>query len=157
MGISGRRLTLLVVVLGFVGIAFLFQESRNRRQAPSSSPLASAKPQEKGSASAPIKVVAFYPLNEGHKFIADYLLKFAEEHPDQVYARVYDMQTPEGMKQWRSSGLKCAGVLVNGKTKHDIKRDGKTVSVDLVKRMGTNWQQGDFEALVKQLTSAKSN
>jgi hypothetical protein len=66
------------------------------------------------------------------------------------------MQSPEGMKQWQSSGLDCAGVLINGKTKHDIRRGDKTESVDFVKRMGVDWKQEDFEALVKQLSEANS-
>lgn len=158
MATARTRLAVLVIVLLLVAIGFFFQENRKRQQAPPPAPpVTAAKPQESGSANAPIKAVAFYPLNEGHKFIADYLLKFAEEHPDQIHVTVYDMQSPDGMKQWQSSGLTCAGVLVNGKTKHSVKRaDGKTEEVDFVKRMGVNWQQEDFEALVKQLSSAES-
>lgn len=152
------RLAVMLVLLVIVVAALVYQEA-GRRKRSGRGPLAtaSAKPASGGNQDAPVKVVAFYPLNEGHKFIADYLLKFAAQNPNQVHVQVYDMQTPDGMKKWQKSGLTCAGVLVNGKTKHEIKRGDKTETVDLVKRMGVAWQEEDFEALVKQLSSAKGN
>jgi hypothetical protein len=157
MSSARTRLIALSIILAVVAALFFFNETVKRHpRTPSSASVAAEKPLEGGSASAPIKVVAFYPLNAGHRFIADYLLKFAAEHPDQVHVTAYDMQSPEGMKQWQSSGLNCAGVLINGKTKYDIKRGDKTESVDFVKRMGVDWKQEDFEALVKQLSEANS-
>lgn len=152
------RLTVMLVILALVAIGLFYQESMKRRAAPpvpSAPPAPSAKPLTAGNTDAPIKVNAFYPLNEGHKFIGDYLIAFAKAHPDQVYVTVTDMQSQEGRKAWEGSGLTCAGVLVNGTTKHELKRNGKTETVDLTKRMGINWQQQDFEDLVKQLLAAK--
>jgi len=150
------RLALMLVILALVTAGFLYQEAMKRKPAPSPPSTASDKPLAAGNTNAPIKVSAFYPLNEGHKFIGDYLLAFAKAHPDQVYVTVTDMQTPSGRKAWEGSGLTCAGVLVNGTTKHELKRNGKTESVDLIKRMGVNWQKEDFEALVKQLLADKN-
>ena len=155
MSSARTRLIVLLIVLAVVAALFFFSESIKRHPKTPSTSVATEKPLEGGNAGAPIKVVAFYPLNAGHKFIADYLLKFAGEHPDLVHVTAYDMQSPLGMKQWQSSGLTCAGVLINGKTKHDIRRGDKTESIDFVKRMGVNWKQEDFEALVKQLSEAK--
>ena len=110
--------------------------------------------EHRGNADAPIKVEAYYPLNESHQFIVDYLFEFAEAHPDQVYVEVVDMQTPEGRKRWQDTGLSCAGVFINGKTQHQITIEGKTETVDFIKRMGVFWTSEDFEAVVKQLLEA---
>jgi hypothetical protein len=156
MSSARTRLIVLSIILAVVAALFFFGETIKRHPMTPSATVAAEKGLEGGNATAPIKVVAFYPLNKGHKFIADYLLKFAAEHPDQVHVIAYDMQSPEGMKRWQSSGLTCAGVLINGKTKHDIKRGDKTESVDFVKRMGDSWKQEDFAALIGQLSEAKS-
>lgn len=113
--------------------------------------------QKAGDPKAPVKLVAFYPLNKDHKPIADYVLtlpkKFGEK---KVYAEVYDMQSPEGQKKWSTSGLSCAGVFVNGKTHWEVMRGKKKESVDFIKRMGSFWSSADLEAVVKsQLTDPK--
>ncbi len=103
-----------------------------------------------GSPDAPVKIVAYYPLNRDHQFIIDYLREFAEARPDEVSLTVWDMQSPEGRAKWAGCGLSCAGVFVNGSTHFEVERDGKTESVDLIKRMDSFWTQEDFEAVVQQ-------
>jgi len=104
-----------------------------------------------GPSDAPVKLVAFYPLNESHQFIVDYLKEFAEARPEQVSLEVIDFRTPEGQKRWMGTGLGCAGVLVNGSTQHEIERDGETETVNFIKRMGVFWTSEDFETVVNKL------
>ena len=110
-----------------------------------------AEPETAGDPEAPIKVEAYYPLNESHRFIADYLLGFAEAHPDQVSVVIHDMESTNGRQLWQTAGLDCAGVFINGKTEHAIEGEEETYTVDFVKRMGAFWTEADFEALVRQL------
>ncbi len=104
-----------------------------------------------GPADAAIEIVAFYPQNESHQFIVDYLKEFAAAHPEQVSLEVIDHFTPEGAKRWRATGLSCAGVFVNGSTQHEIERDGETETVNFIKRMGVFWTREDFETVVNKL------
>ena len=110
-----------------------------------------AKPEATAPAKLPVEIVAYYPLNPDHMFIIDYLKEFARKHPGQVSLTVWDMQSPEGRRKWSATELGCAGVFVNGKTHYEIARNGRTETVDFVRRMGINWSQEDFETVVKQL------
>lgn len=98
-----------------------------------------------------VEIKAYYPLNSDHKYIKEYLEKFAKAHPREVSLEFIDTQTSAGRKAWMKTGLSCAGVFVNGKTRHEIKRNGKTETVDFVKRMDVFWSRKDFEAVVNQL------
>ncbi len=104
-----------------------------------------------GPPDAPIKVEAYYPLNEGHQFIADYLQEFAEARPGQVRLEVVDFRTPAGAQRWESTGLTCAGVFVNGRTQYEIITDGETETVSFLKRMGVMWTEEDFEQIIARL------
>jgi hypothetical protein len=151
---TGKRLTVLVIVLAVVGVVFAYQQVAKPRQPAAGPPVdLVVEPERRGNPEAPIKVEAYYPLNEGHKFIAEYLLEFAEAHPEQVSVVVYDLQSTNGRKQWGTSGLDCAGVLINGKTRHQIGSGEESRRVDFIQRMGTLWTEGDFEALVAQLSA----
>ena len=100
---------------------------------------------------APVKIVAYYPFNEDHQFIADYLKEFAAAHPGEVELELIDFRTPEGRERWMTTGLGCAGVFINGKTSYEITRDGKTETVNFIKRMDVFWTAEDFETVVYQL------
>ena len=112
------------------------------------------KPAEKAAAKskAPVLVQAYYPSNSQHKFIRDYLEKFAKAHSKDVSLELIDTQTPAGRKAWMKTGLTCSGVFINGKTKWEVKRPGgKTETVDFLKRMDVYWSRKDFETVVNQI------
>jgi hypothetical protein len=98
----------------------------------------------------PVVIEAYYPLNESHQFIADYVLAIGEANPETVQVTVYDMQSPEGRKKWMTSGLDCAGIFVNGSTEHQIKRGDEMETVHLLKRMDVTWTRGDLLAVIQQ-------
>lgn len=102
------------------------------------------------TAEVPVVIEAYYPLNESHKFIADYLKSVEAANPGKVKVSVYDMQSEEGRRKWAASGLSCAGVFVNGKTSYELTTDGKTETVAFLQRMEVNWTHQDLETVVKQ-------
>ena len=104
-----------------------------------------------GPEDAVVKLVAFYPEDEGHKFIVDYLKEFAEAHPDSVSLVVINHFKRENFDVWQRTGLGCAGVLVNGKTEWEVETDGATEQVSFTKRMGVLWTEEDFEQVVNKL------
>ena len=98
----------------------------------------------------PVVIEAYYPFNPGHQFIADYLKSVEAANPGKVSVTVYDMQSQEGRARWTASGLSCAGVFVNGSTRHEIDRDGETETVDFLQRMDVFWSKDDFETVMTQ-------
>lgn len=98
----------------------------------------------------PVVIEAYYPLNEAHQFIADYLYAIEKANPETVKVEVYDVQSPEGRKKWMTTGLSCAGVFVNGSTEHQIKRGDETETVNLLKRMDVTWTRDDLLAVVQK-------
>jgi hypothetical protein len=98
----------------------------------------------------PVLVQAFYPLNSDHKYIADYVLSLNKQYPCKVKAEVYDIQNPEDQELWKKTGLGCAGVFINGRTRHTIDRPGgKKETIDFIKRMDSFWSKADFETVLK--------
>jgi hypothetical protein len=131
---------------------------KTQAAAPAPTPEASAPAQAPPAvdirATAPkpvITLVAYYPLTKEHAYIIDYLKAVQKQHPKEISLTVYDMQSPEGRQKWSTTGLGCAGVFVNGKTHWEVKRAGKTESVDFIKRLDDFWPRQDFEAVIRQL------
>lgn len=104
-----------------------------------------------GPEDAAVKLVAFYPEDDSHKFIVDYLKEFAEAHPDSVSLTAVDFRTPAGFDVYQLAGLGCAGVLVNGETEWEVETDGATEKVSFTKRMGVLWTEEDFEKVANKL------
>jgi len=99
---------------------------------------------------AAVVIEAYYPFNESHQFIADYLKSVEAANPGKVSVTLYDMQTSEGRQKWSAAGLSCAGVFVNGSTRHEIDRDGTKETVDFLQRMDVFWSKDDFETVMTQ-------
>jgi hypothetical protein len=135
-------LTTLAVVAILVVVASAAEQPKTP---PASTVIKDLKPGQVG-------IVAYYPLNSSHKYIADYLksLEQDKEFKGKVKVEVYDMQSAEGRERWKTTGLDCAGVFVNGKTRWEVLRDGKKVTVDFVKRMDSFWTKDEFLAVVRQ-------
>lgn len=119
--------------------------------APPAAPAGPAEPAAAPESEVPVVIEAYYPLNESHKFIADYLKSVEAANPGKVKVSVYDMQSNEGRRKWASTGLSCAGVFVNGKTSYELTTDGKTETVAFLQRMDVMWAHQDFERVVKQI------
>ena len=97
-----------------------------------------------------VLVQAFYPFPEGHMYIIKYVKALPAKFPGKVAVQTYDMQEDKGRKLWSKTGLGCAGVFVNGRTRHTIVRaNGKRETVDFIKRMDDWWTKKDFEIVLK--------
>lgn len=117
---------------------------------PAAGAAATSEVQAAAKPDVPVVIEAYYPLNPGHQFIADYLKSVEAANPGKVSVAVYDMQGEEGRAKWTASGLSCAGVFVNGSTRHEIDSDGTKETVDFLQRMDVFWSKDDFETVMAQ-------
>ena len=148
---------MLIVLAGCVGWV-IYQQSDDLADSASPGAVEGGVGLERyGNPDAPIKIEAYYPVNEGHQFIVDYLREFTEARPDQVSLVIYDTQTRNGREHWATTGLECAGVFINGQSKHEIATEEGTRTVHFIKRMGVFWTEEDLEALVEQLLQRGGN
>ena len=138
----------LRLVLGLVLLVIVGLTASGWRTAPEPSATA---PEVAAEPEIPVVIVAYYPLTESHQYIVDYLREVESAHPGQVSVEAVDMQSPEGRERWQETGLSCAGVFVNGATRHHITVDGETRTVDFLKRMDVFWTREDFEVVVNDL------
>jgi len=109
------------------------------------------QPRAPKAAAPAVTVVAYYPLNEEHRFIADYIHSLPAKFGRRVKVEAVDFRSPEGYKRWRASGLTCGGVLLNGKYAVEITVDGKKKPVRFLRRMGVDWEKEDLEAAIRQI------
>lgn len=99
-----------------------------------------------------VKIDAYFPFNEEHKFIGDYLKTFEKKYPGRVSVRLIDFRTSDGYDEWRKTGLSCGGVLINGKSEFDIDTPEGKKTIRFLRRVDTFWSREDFEkALEKEL------
>ncbi|MBL7130007.1 MAG: molybdate ABC transporter substrate-binding protein [Candidatus Omnitrophica bacterium] len=95
-----------------------------------------------------VKIEAYFPFNEEHKFIADYLKTFEKKFPGKVSLRLIDFRSPDGYDQWRKSGLSCGGVLINGMSAFDIETPDGPKTIRFLRRLDTFWTREDFEKVL---------
>ncbi len=167
---TGKRLAIigLIVVLALAALAGCSGKSGATQQAtnpaapgqgaaiPAGAPAAAGtaaatQPAKVDKWAVPIEIVAYYPFNESHKFIADYLKSVEKANPGNIKVSVYDMQTEDGRKKWETSGLSCAGVFVNGSTTFDLMTNGKKETVAFLQRMDVYWTHQDFERVLTEI------
>jgi ABC-type glycerol-3-phosphate transport system substrate-binding protein len=99
---------------------------------------------------AKVVVEAYYPFNEEHLSIKDYLETLPQKFNGQVKVNCIDFRSDEGYVRWRKTGLSCGGILINGKSKFTIQKEGKEQEVEFLKRMDLFWSKEDLELVIKQ-------
>jgi hypothetical protein len=99
---------------------------------------------------APVLIEAYYPLNESHQFIADYLLEIGDLNPGKVEVIVVDWQTEEGREKLKQTDLQCSGVYLNGSTTHELETPDGIKTVKFLKRLDVFWTREDFEAVARR-------
>jgi len=97
-----------------------------------------------------VVIEAYYPFNEEHIFMKDYLESFAGKYNGKVKVECIDFRDDEGYVRWRKTGLTCGGILINGKNKFKIDIDGQPKDIEFIKRMDMFWTKDELEAVVKQ-------
>jgi len=147
-----RKISFLSLLI--LGCCLIFMGCRGAPESadqPGPTPEPVAQPAPAAEPEAVVTIEAYYPLNEEHQYIADYLQDLEDRYQGKVSVQIWDTATTEGRKKWMGSGLTCMGVFVNGKTTHEITKDGEQVKVSFLKRMDIFWDREDLELVVEQL------
>jgi molybdate transport system substrate-binding protein len=103
-----------------------------------------------GEAKVKVTVQAYYPFNEEHLYIKDYLETLPQKFNGQVKVECVDFRNDEGYVLWRKTGLACGGILINGKNKFSINKDGQVKEVEFLKKIDLFWTKDELESVVKQ-------
>ncbi|MFA6129382.1 MAG: molybdate ABC transporter substrate-binding protein [Candidatus Omnitrophota bacterium] len=99
---------------------------------------------------AKVNIQAYYPFNEEHLYIKDYLETLPQKFNGLVKVECVDFRSDEGYVLWRKTGLACGGILINGKYKFSISKDGKAKEVEFLKKIDLFWTKEELEDAVKQ-------
>lgn len=103
-----------------------------------------------GQAAAKVMIQAYFPFNEEHLYIKDYLETLPQKFNGLVKVECVDFRSDEGYVLWRKTGLSCGGILINGKNKFSINKDGKEKEVEFLKKIDLFWTKDELEQAVKQ-------
>jgi len=106
--------------------------------------------QNTAAVSPKVIIQAYYPFNEEHIFIKDYLETLPVKYNGQVKVECVDFRNDEGYVLWRKTGLACGGILINGKYKFTINQKGSPKEVEFLKRIDLTWTKDDLDAAINQ-------
>lgn len=120
-------------------------------------PVPSAKPTaaKVDPAKAKVKVIAYYPGNEGHKKIRDLVEGLNGKYGGQVSGEFVDFTSDEGFKKWQAAGLSCGAILINGEQTFTYDKGGKPYEVTFKMAEGGEWALADLDGVLKKLLKAK--
>jgi hypothetical protein len=97
-----------------------------------------------------VVIEAYYPFNEEHLFMKDYLESLSARYNGKVKIECIDFRDDAGYVRWRKTGLECGGILINGKNKFTINVQGHPKEVEFLKRMDMFWTKDDLESLIQR-------
>nr|MBU1327722.1 molybdate ABC transporter substrate-binding protein [Candidatus Omnitrophota bacterium] len=100
---------------------------------------------------AKVKIDAYYPFNEEHKFVGDYLKTFEKKYPGKVSVRLIDFRTSDGYDEWRKTGLSCGGIIINGKSEFEITAPDGKKTIRFLRRLDAFWSREDFEKVINSI------
>lgn len=103
-----------------------------------------------GQVAAKVLIQAYFPFNEEHLYIKDYLETLPQKFNGLVKVECIDFRSDEGYVLWRKTGLSCGGILINGKNKFSINKDGQEKEVEFLKKIDLFWTKDELEQAVKQ-------
>lgn len=99
-----------------------------------------------------VKVTAFYPGNEGHRHVRDFIAGLNQRWDGKVRAEFVDFTSKEGFHRWRKAGLSCGTVVINGSYEWTYKKpDGSLRHVAFQMGMGGQWTQEDVIAVIEKI------
>lgn len=102
-----------------------------------------------------IKVVAYYPDNEGHAKIKAIITGLNTKYAGKVTAEFVDFTSDEGFKRWQDDGLSCGGILINGEQTFSYEKEGKTTEVTFKMAEGGEWTEADLYAVIEKLIAER--
>ncbi len=83
--------------------------------------LAEFRGRQWGDSEAPVRILAMLPVGTGCQDVTGmWLGGIALAYPDVFSVRIFDMRSPEGRRTMAAQGIRCAAVVVNGKTRFDL-------------------------------------
>lgn len=97
---------------------------------------------------AKVKIDAYYPFNEEHKIVGDYLKTFEKKYPGKVSVKLIDFRTSDGYDEWRKTGLSCGGIIINGKSEFDMNTPDDKKTIRFLRKVDTFWSREDFEKII---------
>jgi len=103
-----------------------------------------------GQVEAKVLIQAYFPFNEEHLYIKDYLQTLPQKFNGLVKVECIDFRSDEGYVLWRKTGLSCGGILINGKNKFSISKDGQEKEIEFLKKIDLFWTKDELEEAVKQ-------
>jgi len=117
---------------------------------PSTGPLPKQTSFEVGSKEAKVRIIAFFPMDEGRKPVIDLLRGLVKEYPGKVYVKCTDLRTPEGRAARESTGGSGPGLLVNGESSVTIEAKPDPYTMEFNQDMGRFWTEEGLRAAVAQ-------
>ena len=104
-----------------------------------------------GPPTAKVHIVCFYPLNEKHLKIVQFLNNLADKYPGQVDVTAWDFRTEEGGQACQKAlGKICGGILINNRSDFKVTVDGKTSEVSTMGGEWVSWTRPEVAAAVAQ-------
>jgi len=100
---------------------------------------------------AKVKIDAYYPFNEEHKIVGDYLKTFEKKYAGKVSVRLIDFRTSDGYDEWRKTGLSCGGIIINGKSEFEITAPDGKKTIRFLRRVDAFWSREDFEKVINSI------
>lgn len=97
-----------------------------------------------------VVVECYYPFNDEHQFMKEYLLKLEKRFPGKVIVRVLDFRDDDGYMEWRKTGLTCGAVFINKEHLQTFTLNGEEKSIDFQKRMEVYWTSEELEAAIQK-------
>jgi len=99
-----------------------------------------------------VKVTAFYPGNEGHRKVREFIESLNKRWDGKVRAEFVDFTSKEGFHRWRKAGLSCGTVVINGSYEWTYEKpDGTLRQVVFQMSMGGQWTKKDVIAVIKKI------
>ncbi|MDP2910896.1 MAG: molybdate ABC transporter substrate-binding protein [Candidatus Omnitrophota bacterium] len=98
-----------------------------------------------------VTIEAYYPFNEEHKSVGDYLKTFEKKYPGKISVRLIDFRASDGYDEWRKTGLSCGGIIINGKSEFDIDTPDGKKTIRFLRRVDTFWSREDFEKVINSI------
>jgi len=117
---------------------------------PADSPLPAEPIIEMGPADARVRIVAFLPMDDGHKQVMDLLKGLVEQYSGKVYVKYADYRTMRGQEAFQKAKMITPGILLNAKTEHVIQAGPQPYTVDFTQDMGRYWTAEDLKLAVAQ-------
>ncbi|MEN6644773.1 MAG: molybdate ABC transporter substrate-binding protein [Armatimonadia bacterium] len=103
------------------------------------------------AADRPIKLVAYYPNNEGHAKIKKLIEGLPAKYP-RVSAEFVDFTSDKGYERWQAAGMTCGGILINDEQTFSYDKGGKPVEVTFKMGIGGEWTEADLYAVLAKLS-----